>query len=99
MWQTPATDSFRSRGGDRKDEMGLDQEARNFHFSHLDQETPKPGSESSPNAPTSRRRLNPNFVDWLMGLPPGWTDYAPVATELWFCKVRMHFEPLLSERG
>ena len=28
MWQTPATDSFRSRGGDRKDEMGLDQQAR-----------------------------------------------------------------------
>lgn len=27
-WQTPATDSFRSRGGDRKDEMGLDQQAR-----------------------------------------------------------------------
>lgn len=29
-WQTPGTDSFRSRGGDRKDEMGLDQEARNW---------------------------------------------------------------------
>jgi DNA (cytosine-5)-methyltransferase 1 len=28
MWQTPATDSFRSRGGDRKEEMGLDQQAR-----------------------------------------------------------------------
>lgn len=28
MWQTPATDSLRSRGGDRKDEMGLDQQAR-----------------------------------------------------------------------
>lgn len=28
QWQTPATDSFRSRGGDRKDEMGLDQKAR-----------------------------------------------------------------------
>lgn len=27
-WQTPATDSFRSRGGDRKDEMGLDQQTR-----------------------------------------------------------------------
>ncbi len=26
-WQTPGTDSFRSRGGDRKDEMGLDQQA------------------------------------------------------------------------
>ncbi|HLG97208.1 MAG TPA: hypothetical protein VKX49_12925 [Bryobacteraceae bacterium] len=30
QWQTPATDSFRSRGGDRKDEMGLDQQARMF---------------------------------------------------------------------
>lgn len=28
MWQTPATDSFRSRGGDRKEEMGLDQQSR-----------------------------------------------------------------------
>lgn len=27
-WQTPASDSFRSRGGDRKDEPGLDQQAR-----------------------------------------------------------------------
>jgi len=30
LWQTPATDSFRSRGGDRKDEQGLDQQARMF---------------------------------------------------------------------
>jgi hypothetical protein len=29
-WQTPGTDSFRSRGGDRKDEMGLDQQARRW---------------------------------------------------------------------
>ena len=29
-WQSPGTDSFRSRGGDRKNEMGLDQEARNW---------------------------------------------------------------------
>jgi len=27
-WQTPASDSFRSRGGERKDEQGLDQQAR-----------------------------------------------------------------------
>ena len=27
-WQTPAADSFRSRGGDRKDEAGLDRQAR-----------------------------------------------------------------------
>ena len=30
QWQTPASDSFRSRGGDRKDEMGLDQQARTW---------------------------------------------------------------------
>ena len=28
LWQIPQVDSFRSRGGDRKDEMGLDQQAR-----------------------------------------------------------------------
>ena len=33
------------------------------------QETPKPGEQSSP--PT--RRLNPLFVEWLMGLPRGWS--------------------------
>lgn len=29
-WQTTGTDSFRSRGGDRKDEMGLDRQAKDF---------------------------------------------------------------------
>lgn len=31
-WQTPGADSFRSRGGDRKDEMGLDQQARAMNW-------------------------------------------------------------------
>lgn len=34
QWQTPATDSFRSRGGDRRDEMGLDQQARFWTTPH-----------------------------------------------------------------
>ena len=34
-----------------------------------------PGSESLPKDPTSRRRrLNPKFVNWLMGLPENWSD-------------------------
>lgn len=104
-WQTPATDSFRSRGGDRKDEMGLDQQARYFPTpASRDYRTPnaKPYSErggstkgeqlqnfvahslpaptipdgppSLPNAPGLRRRLNPRFVEWLMGFPIGWTE-------------------------
>jgi hypothetical protein len=108
-WQTPATDSFRSRGGDRKDEMWLDQQARTFFptpasrdyrtpnkkpfsergggskgeqlqsfvehclDSHQDRTT-NDGSESSSSGPTLPRRLNPRFVEWLMGFPIGWTE-------------------------
>ena len=25
--------------------------------------------------------LNPNWVEWLMGWPIGWTDYTPLATD------------------
>lgn len=105
LWQTRATDSFRSRGGDRKDEQGLDQQARMFPTpAERDHRTPKKrgyqdrsdstkgeqlqnfvehslqdpltpaGPTSSESAPTSRRRLNPRFVEWLMGFPPGWTE-------------------------
>ena len=117
LWQTPAVDSFRSRGGDRKDEMGLDQQARiawvtpasrdwkgansETHVTetvggrrHMDQlsnqvehsfrpaqQTEMHGETSSQPAPTSRRRLNPLFVEWLMGLPDGWTSPEPINSE------------------
>lgn len=44
-----------------------------------------PGAASS-NAtpgqppPSAKKRLNPYFVDWLMGLPPGWTSLAPIGS-------------------
>lgn len=192
MWQAPATDSFRCRGGDRKHEMGLDQEARmwpnyktplpnetsneywermtayekenginpadgGMHWptprtitggaesaqrkqelgrtesggsdlqsaaanwptpatrdyrspnaaSHMDRSTGAKHLDQLPNfiehsflpaPPTSTlggkspsgctRRLNPDFVDWLMGLPPGWTDYAPLETASYLSRVR-----------
>lgn len=72
-WQTPATDSFRSRGGDRKDEQGLDQQARMFPPSPPAPQIPD-GPPSFETAPTSRRRLNPRFVEWLQGFPVGWTE-------------------------
>lgn len=36
--------------------------------------TQMPGDESLPSDRTSRRRLNPRFVEWLMGWPEGWVD-------------------------
>jgi hypothetical protein len=29
---------------------------------------------------TGKKRLNPLFVEWLMGLPQGWTAFAPLET-------------------
>lgn len=39
------------------------------------------GPVCSPSTPPSRLRLNPLFDEWLMALPRGWTDFAPVGTE------------------
>lgn len=41
-------------------------------------ETSTAGDPSSPSAPTSRRRLNPAFVEWLMGWPEGWLSLEPI---------------------
>ena len=79
-WQTPGTDSFRSRGGDRKDEMGLDQQARRWDFpSFPDQQIPD-GQTFCEQDPISLllslqlKRLNPRFEEWLMKFPIGWTE-------------------------
>lgn len=92
-WQTPATDSIRSRGGDRKGEMGLDQQARGFPCSLPGQEPAPSGTASCASTRTSRpllrARLNPRFVEWLMGWPHGWTDFAPVGTGLSHWRRRM----------
>ncbi len=63
------------------------------------------GATSSPDGPTSPRlRLNPNFVDWLMGWPVKATSSDLTASdaeemELWRCKLDSHLCNLLGERG
>lgn len=104
LWQTVWADSFRSRGGERVSEQGLDQQARFWRtpgqrdwkgesakswkretgdpmpalagqvLSLQDLATLKVGSESSGSGPTSRRRLNIRFVEWLQGWSPDWTS-------------------------
>jgi len=48
-WQTPGTDSFWSRGGERKDEMGLDQQARAMWV------TPEAKNFDKPQTPASQQ--------------------------------------------
>lgn len=168
FWQTPATETNRSRGGERKDEMGLDQQARAFWATPMASDGTKPsagnradadlthqaaafpvsawptpnardhkeqdmpgrhgemslphmvespstrpdpqtapdGSGSSTDTPTLRRRLNPRFVAWLMGLPPGWSDPEPapdnsarLAMQSYQSRQRSHFVSLLAAWG
>lgn len=51
------------------------------------------GGTSSDTTATSRpllrARLNPRFVEWLMGLPRGWTNFAPLETPLSLWSPRM----------
>ena len=72
--------------------------------------TPSPSDLRTPNGPTCwcgtpgcglrshRRKLNPDFVDWLMGWPLRWTDvstvFAPAAMELYLCRARSLCENL-----
>jgi len=60
------------------------------------------GEPSSPSGPTSPRRLNPAFVEWLQNWPPRWstvpTDSECSATELtqWQQRWRSYIASLLS---
>lgn len=88
QWVTPATRDYKGANGPEHLINGtgrkhLDQLPNQVAFlsGRLDPQTSPAGEPSSPSDPTSPPRLNPMFVEWLMGLPIGWTDYAPVATE------------------
>ncbi len=43
--------------------------------------------------------LNPDWVEWLMGWPIGWTDLRPLEMGRWRSWLRSHFSGLLAGRG
>ena len=79
-YRSPNLKTYSERGGETKGEQ-----LANFvyHSSLPAPETPPHGETSSTDGPGLRRRLNPAFVGWLMGLPWWWTNPAPINLELW----------------
>lgn len=73
-WPTPIADpsSYASEGYGPNIRQVAE---RIFPYLHsLRDLTISTGQISSPRDRTSRRRLNPRFVEWLMGFPIGWTE-------------------------
>ena len=93
QWSTPSVADVQggrmTRSGDRSNEPLLNGQSDSLS-SHLALATYPVGGLPS----KERRSLNPLFVEWLMGWPPGWTllawtDFACSATELSRFKQRM----------
>lgn len=80
QWPTPRSEDAESCGNQRLNQLSED--VTIFPTSLPPATTMSDGSERSPIAPGSpqpsgRRKLNPDFVEWLMGLPPLWTLHWP----------------------
>ncbi len=98
MWATPnlpsggrtlSDEETKSKGKTSKGKRQVDlaNQARVFHPAQA-----ATGPTSTPDC--GRPRLNPLFVEWLMGLPIGYTDCEPLGTESFRSWWRMHFELL-----
>ncbi len=70
QWPTPGShdDKGSNEIGQRRGQ--LDEAAEQIFRTSPPGQPTQDGQTSSPNTPTSRRRLNPRFVAWLMGWPP-----------------------------
>jgi hypothetical protein len=82
LWPQAMWGGSTSGSGNGKNEALITTQAGDAtcRSSRPDQATSTPGDASSQSDPTSRRRLNRAFVEWLMGWPEGWTDFGRVET-------------------
>jgi hypothetical protein len=82
-WPTPQARDWKSGCSNVTDNARpLNEEA--CRFTRPDPTTLTAGSECLPSgliSPPPSRKLNPRFVEWLMGIPTGWTDCGFVETE------------------
>lgn len=92
-WATPRAEMVRALGNvkhitTRRGNGNIEDQAS--RFTPPSPETPTDGEPCS----NERRSLNPLFVEWLMGWPPGWTSFACSATAL--CRWRQRMRSALS---
>jgi hypothetical protein len=81
-WATPTSRDYKDTPGMRERET-----SKHRSSGYLGLQAPRAllGGTSLSDGLTSpplsqKRRLNPMFVEWLMGLPIGWTDFGPSGT-------------------
>ncbi|HUT56289.1 MAG TPA: hypothetical protein VNA25_00280 [Phycisphaerae bacterium] len=73
----------------KKVQVGLEAATKRFKHSRPDPTNSTPGEKSSQSSLNSPRRLNANFVGWLMGWPTGFSDYGCSEMELSRYRLRM----------
>ena len=84
-WATPAARDFK---GDYSDQAMTRQDGKS-RLDGLPQMASRLGPQgrwthgTESQGDVGPQRLNPEFTEWLMGWPLGWTDFAPVGTE-WY---------------
>lgn len=82
MWATPTSRDYKD-GSDPSENVEtnalLGRQAPRWNGPQAPR-TPMPGPQSSENDQISHRRLNPKFVEWLMGLPEGWLELTAFAS-------------------
>ena len=107
QWSTPSVadteGSRKARGGDRSAELLLNGQVESLS-GRLDPTPSTTGDASSPSSlnsrPRCRPRLNPAFVEWLMGWPPRWSIARPgfalseTAWSLWLQRMRCELSRL-----
>lgn len=101
-WGTPTSRDHKDGSSDLSNTPVNGLLGRQVLVSDCSRPDPQPGSSgqsSSESDPTSRRRLNPKFVEHLQGLPEGWVSPAPISSEAlatWSFRCRGHLRCLFS---
>jgi hypothetical protein len=97
-WPTPTVcGNYNRKGASATSGDGLATAVRMWPTptAHNSKETNAP-SEANRNTPTlaaqAGGKLNPMWVEWLMGWPLGWTDLKPLETDKFHCAPQQHGE-------